>query len=111
MTTFPCAGDDEARDFCDEVADEMVRAFGISRAEAVARVNRQWSEPATPGDDVPRVLIVGDSLIYHDEPTDWATGIYYGYQGRWWDPATERKPLPPPEQQPAVPVNPRILDA
>ncbi|GAA1535725.1 hypothetical protein GCM10009827_062570 [Dactylosporangium maewongense] len=93
---FPCAGDDEAREFCEDVADEMVRAFGISRAEAVARINRQWSEPGSPDGDVPRVWIVGNSLIYHDEPADWATGIYYGFTGRWWDSGGDRQPLPPP---------------
>ena len=43
---FPCAGDDEALAFCEEIAEEMMRALGVSHAEAVARVNRQWSEPA-----------------------------------------------------------------
>jgi hypothetical protein len=42
---FPCAGDNEAFAFCEEIAEEMMRAFGVSHAKAVARVNRQWSEP------------------------------------------------------------------
>ncbi|KUL25425.1 hypothetical protein [Actinoplanes awajinensis] len=93
---FSCAGDNEALDFCETVADEMVHAFGISRAEAVARVNRQWSEPEASLGEVPRVWIVGSDLVYHDEPADWATGIYYGFEDRWWDADGDRQPLPAP---------------
>lgn len=40
----PCAGDAEARTFCWQVAAKMVDLFGISPEEAVARVNRHWSQ-------------------------------------------------------------------
>jgi hypothetical protein len=36
---FPCAGDREALAFCQGIAEEMVRAYRIPRAEAVARIN------------------------------------------------------------------------
>jgi hypothetical protein len=49
----------------------MMRAFGISHAEAVARVNRQWSRPG-PSGRVPRIWIVGLDLAYHQTPDDWA---------------------------------------
>ncbi|MEU8663983.1 hypothetical protein [Actinoplanes philippinensis] len=97
---FPCAGDDEAHTFCEDVAGDMVRAFGISRIEAVARVNRHWSEPDRPGGETPREWIVGRALQYHEEPAYWATGIYYGFEGRWWDPDGDRRPLPPPQSRP-----------
>jgi hypothetical protein len=51
---YPCAGDQEALAFCRGIAEEMVRAYGIPRVEAVARVNRQWSQPDTSG-RVPRI--------------------------------------------------------
>jgi hypothetical protein len=92
---FPCAGDMKALAFCREMAGEMVRAFGISHAEAVARVNRQWSEPG-PSGRVPRVWIVGLDLAYHQEPDDWAGDIYYGKDSRWWHPEAHPRPLLPP---------------
>ena len=85
---FPCAGDNEALAFCEEIAEEMVRAFGIAHGEAVARVNRQWSEPGRSG-GVPRIWIVGLDLVYHQTPDDWAGDIYYGKDSHWWR-------LPPP---------------
>lgn len=95
---FPCAGDAEALAFCHEIADEMVRAYNISRTEAVARLNRQFSTPDDPCGRVPRIWIVGRDLVYHDDAAYWATGIYHGFGGRWWDADADRRPLPPPER-------------
>jgi hypothetical protein len=92
---FPCAGDAEARDFCEQVADALVSRFGIGRAEAVARINRQWSE-AEPPAPVPRVWIVGPDIVYHEEPAYWAVDIYYGPDSQWWRPGAAPVPLPPP---------------
>lgn len=74
---FGCAGDAEALGFCWQIADEMVTLFGISLQEAVARVNRHWSQPGADG-QVPGVWIVGLDLVYHEEPGYWARRIYYG---------------------------------
>lgn len=63
---FCCAGDAEAEAFCGEVADAMVTAFGVTRQEAVARINRQWSS----------IWIVGLDLAYHKTPEQWAKHIY-----------------------------------
>jgi hypothetical protein len=93
---FPCAGDNDALTFCREIVDEMVRLFEISNDEAVARVNRQWSEPEE-GQVAPQTWIVGLDIIYHEEPDRWAKFIYYGGEGRWWDPASGVQPLPPPD--------------
>ena len=92
---FPCAGDNAALAFCEEIAEEMVRAFGIAHAEAVARINRQWSKPG-PSGRVPRIWIVGLDLAYHQTPDDWAGDIYYGKGSRWSHPDTHPRPLPPP---------------
>jgi hypothetical protein len=92
---FPCAGDVEAMRFCREVTANMVRRFGISRREAVGRVNRQWSEP-NAGGVAPRVWIVGLDLAYHDTAEQWASKIYFGDQPRWWDPDADLEPVPPP---------------
>jgi hypothetical protein len=73
----------------------MVRAFGISHVEAVARVNRQWSQPDLSG-RVPRIWIVGLDLVYHQTPEEWAGDIYYGNDSSWWQPEAHPRPLPPP---------------
>jgi hypothetical protein len=92
---FPCAGDNEALAFCEEIADVMARGYGISRSEAVARVNRQWSH-AGPSGRVPRVWIVGLDIAYHEDASHWAGSIYYGPGSRWWIPDAGLQPLPPP---------------
>ena len=72
---FPCAGDAAAVEFCREIVEEMVAGLGLTRTEAVALVNRQWSDPDS-GDRAPRVWIVGLDLVYHEEPAFWARHIY-----------------------------------
>jgi hypothetical protein len=92
---FPCAGDNKALAFCSEIAEEMVGAYGIARIEAVARINRHWSEPGSSG-RVPRVWIVGLDLVYHETAATWAADIYYGHDSHWWRPDADLQPLPPP---------------
>ncbi|GFJ95636.1 hypothetical protein [Phytohabitans rumicis] len=92
---FPCAGDNEALAFCEQIVDTMVRGYGISRSEAVARVNRQWSQAAPPG-RVPRIWIVGLDIAYHEAADYWAGAIYYGPDSHWWDPDADLQPQPPP---------------
>ncbi|GAA2146228.1 hypothetical protein GCM10009760_35760 [Kitasatospora kazusensis] len=90
---FPCAGDDAARRFCSEIADELSAGFGIGRAEAVGRVNRHWSGPGEDG-RTPRTWIVGLDIAYHEDAQFWAGLIYYGTH--WWAPGETPVPLPPP---------------
>jgi hypothetical protein len=92
---FPCAGDNEALAFCRKIAEEMVRAYGIPRAEAVARVNQHWSEPG-PSGRVPRIWIIGLDLVYHETAAFWAGDIYYAKDSQWWRPDAHPQPLPPP---------------
>jgi hypothetical protein len=63
---FRCAGDAEAEAFCGQVADAMVTARGVTRKEAIARINRQWST----------IWIVGCDLVYHRTHDFWAEHIY-----------------------------------
>jgi hypothetical protein len=72
---FPCAGDQEALAFCRAIAEEMGRAYGIPHAEAVARINRHWSQP-DPSGRLPRIWIVGLDLAYHQTRDEWAGDMY-----------------------------------
>jgi hypothetical protein len=92
---FPCAGDDDALDFCEEIADRMELAYDIPRAEAVARINDAWSAPGESGRS-PRIWIVGLDLVYHETADYWAADIYYGHDSFWWLPHADPQPLPPP---------------
>lgn len=51
-----------------ETVAEMVKLFGISRAEAVARINAQWEG---------RSLLDKNDIILHEDPYYWALFIYY----------------------------------
>ena len=92
---FPCAGDTDALEFCREIASLMQNMFGISDVEAVARINRQWSDPLPDGKS-PRIWIVGLDLVYHEEAEHWASDIYFGHDSHWWLPDAHPTPLPPP---------------
>lgn len=92
---FPCAGDAEALSFCRQIADELVALFGIAHEEAVARINRDWSQPGSDG-RVPRIWIVGLDIAYHETPAYWAYNMYYGHGARRWTPGAEPMPVPPP---------------
>ena len=92
---FPCAGDAKGLSFCRWIASEMVGTFAITAGEATARINRQWSAPGDGG-RVPRVWIVGQTMVYHETAEFWAHTIYYGPDSRWWVPGARPRPLPHP---------------
>ena len=71
---FPCAGDSEAREFCLSIASEIILAAGISLQEAIEHINQHWSRPA-PGKPALRIWIVGEDLVYHEDPDFWARVI------------------------------------
>ncbi|MEU4250718.1 hypothetical protein AB0F15_25255 [Amycolatopsis sp. NPDC026612] len=91
---FLCAGDAEALEFCRGIVEEMVAGLGVTRVEAVARVNRQWSAPH-PGGRTPRIWIVGLAMVYHEDAEFWARVIYYGEDYFWRDPGSTSDSLPP----------------
>ncbi|WP_067812703.1 hypothetical protein [Actinomadura kijaniata] len=70
---YPCAGDAEALEFCREVAEALATDLGITHEEAVAQVNRHWSDNGP--DAKPRVWIVGLDIAYHELPEYWAERI------------------------------------
>lgn len=81
------SGTPEIMEYIDEIVGEMVAAFGITRDEAIGRVNRQWG--GSTFDE--------KSLILHQMPDDWAGDIYYGRDSYWWRvEEADRRPLPYP---------------
>ena len=82
---FPCAGDKAALAFCEEIAEEMVRAFGTLTPRRWHVSTGNGPEPG-PSGRVPRIWIVGRDLAYHQTPDDWAGDIYYGKGSRWSHP-------------------------
>jgi hypothetical protein len=66
--------DARADAFCQEVASELMRLFGVSAEEAVGRINRHWSGQA----------ITGEDIVYHETADYWAHVMYYGKESSWW---------------------------
>ncbi|MFD8572377.1 hypothetical protein [Streptomyces sp. NPDC057694] len=81
MSTFLAKASADVLELLDEVADEMVAMFAISRAEAVARINAQWPE---------QKFLEESDIILHEEATYWALFIYYDGDVPDWDPAADR---------------------
>lgn len=72
--------------FCDDIAQEMMRLFGVSREEAVGRINREWKD---------KPLIRDVLIIYHETANYWAQSIYYEEDVMWWiDQQLRVKPYP-----------------
>lgn len=52
----------------EDITQEMVRLFGISRAEAVARINKHWEN---------QDLSWVDDIVLHEDDYYWALSIYF----------------------------------
>ncbi|MFI9783906.1 hypothetical protein ACIHEI_10420 [Kitasatospora sp. NPDC051984] len=101
MSEFLMRADEEMLEFFSQIAD-VLQTFGISRAEAVARVNRSWGhETFDPYPD----------LMCHESPEYWAHGMYYhdgldqGGTVPYWEENPDRSSWlitpPPPADSPA----------
>jgi hypothetical protein len=84
MFTFKV--DSEGQRYCEEIVDDMMSLFSISRQEAVGRVNRHWVGQA----------IIGLDIIYHEDTEYWAKTIYYEENTAWWKPGVALKARPFP---------------
>lgn len=81
MSEFTMRAVPEMQEFLREIADEMVERFGVSRAEAVARINQAWGRQTF--DEWP-------DLITHEDPEHWAYWIYYEGDVPYWEPDADR---------------------
>ncbi|MFI9785489.1 hypothetical protein ACIHEI_18620 [Kitasatospora sp. NPDC051984] len=101
MSEFLMKADEEMLEFFSEIAD-VLQTFGISRAEAVARVNRAWGH---------RKFGPYPDLMCHEDPEYWAHGLYYdngkddGGLVPYWEENPDRSTWqivpPPPDDSPA----------
>ena len=69
--------DAELDAFCREVARELVTQFGITEAEAIGRINREWKDRNWLGSEY-------GWIVYHEPADEWARDIYYGKETAWW---------------------------
>ncbi|MBQ0983639.1 hypothetical protein KBZ10_03685 [Streptomyces sp. F63] len=85
---------EEVVEYLEEIVEVMIEGCGVSRAEAVARINQQWR-----GQD----LDESPELIEHELPEFWAYRICYGTVP-YWDPDVDRSQWklrePPPADSP-----------
>jgi uncharacterized protein (TIGR02452 family) len=63
----------------------MVDQFGISRDEAIGRINNHWRGIEIRG---------SKDLVYHQGADWWAKTIYYGKESQWWKEPLGLNPLP-----------------
>ncbi|MEU8116697.1 hypothetical protein [Micromonospora sp. NPDC048947] len=80
----------DVHEHLEETVVEMVHLFGISEAEAVARINAAWS-----GSD----FLESSKLVLHEDPHYWAIFLYYGGNVPDWSDTADRsswKPVDPP---------------
>ncbi|MFC9681522.1 hypothetical protein [Streptomyces sp. NPDC056948] len=73
-TEFVLALDEEMLAYFREMADVLVESIGISRAEAVARINAVYGTRES--------VSWGVGLMGHELPEYWAYGVYYGPDDR-----------------------------
>ncbi|MDJ0341172.1 hypothetical protein QMK19_07265 [Streptomyces sp. H10-C2] len=96
MSEFIMPAVPEMQEYLGEVAEELVTLFGISRAEAVARINQAWGH---------QVFDEWPDLLAHEDPEHWAYGLYYEGDVPYWEPDADRSPWrirqAPPRDSPA----------
>lgn len=77
MRNIAVRGTEEALQYLEEVAREMVILFPIRMDEAVGRINREFLNRTflTP---------IEVDVLLHEEQDVWAKHIYYGRDSCWW---------------------------
>ncbi len=67
--------DAKSKAFCEAIASEMQRRFGISQGEAVFRINRHWKGQSLLGDH---------DMVYHEDEDFWAHEILFESSHQLW---------------------------
>ncbi|MFJ8823915.1 hypothetical protein ACIREE_19300 [Streptomyces sp. NPDC102467] len=68
LSTYTMPTCDATNELLEFIVDRMVAELGLSRAEAVARINRQWHGQDLSGED---------DIVLHEDERFWALTIYY----------------------------------
>jgi hypothetical protein len=92
-TEFDVSASPEAIDYLTKIAAKMSSIFGISRSEAIGRINQFWK---TGKFFSPRY----EWLLFHETVEDWAKTIYYGPDAKWWLDGESLSPQPYPKETP-----------
>lgn len=87
MTEYLMPVSPDVRALLDDTVEAMTEYFGISRGEAVARINAKWHGFS---------LLDGEEMLTHEDSRFWAMEIYYGAVPHW-SPNSSWPPVPPPE--------------
>lgn len=74
MDRYVMAATPQIKEFFNEIAAEMVLAFGINYAEAVARINYHWRE---------QEFLDECDMVLHEDAHYWAMLIYYSDVPDW----------------------------
>jgi hypothetical protein len=92
MGKYKFETDDEGERLCYQIYMAMMSLFGISKEEAIARINQEWESKS----------LTKTSAIYHIVPEEWAKNIYWGHDSYWWIEGEKREnlKLPPLTPQP-----------
>jgi hypothetical protein len=79
---FLMSVDSEMQEYFRDIAMEMQTLFGISKAEAVARINEAFGKDTfEPYPDI----------MCHEDPEYWAYGLYYGPVPYWENDADQSR--------------------
>ena len=95
MSEFIANVSDEVGELLRDTVDEMTAMFGISKAEAVARINAQWEG---------QEFLERSDIVLHEDSYYWSLFIYYGGDVPDWSPEADRsswivKSVPPRDSE------------
>ncbi|MER6106849.1 hypothetical protein [Streptomyces hirsutus] len=96
---FLTALDEGMLQYFREIADELVGRFGMSRAEAVARINATYE-----GADIAPC----PELMCHEEPDYWAYGLYFQPKEGWVPHSGSTEDLSQWDTRPAPPKSSHV---
>lgn len=89
MTDLNVKATDEALDYLEEIAREMILLFPITLDEARGRINREFEDHSFLSE-------IDVSVLLHEEQDTWAKHVYYGRESCWWLGEGELQPRPYP---------------
>ena len=89
MSTWNFATTKEADEFCQRIASEIVRQFGMTFDEAIGGMNRHWAGATfVARDEI--------DLLTHERAQDWARIMVLGIDVDWWNAEQDLTPIPYP---------------